>query len=83
MAKETKEKREKTASCDLQAVLDNGPMPVTIGGVPVGFVQPKEFSTGSFGWGFNGPVCIPLVGGGIAECQVGLNVTVKHSKPKA
>jgi len=48
----------------------------------IGVVNPKEFSTGSFGFGFQGPVAIKLKDS-IAECQVGLNITVKHSKPES
>jgi hypothetical protein len=82
MAK-AKEKVAKSANCTLESVLATGPLPVTIGGIVVGNVCPKQFSTGSFGFGLNGPVQIPLKDGGFADCQLGLNVTVKHSKPEA
>ena len=40
---------------------------------------PKEFSTGSFGWGFNGPITIE-VGGVLIKVQAGINLTVANSK---
>jgi hypothetical protein len=77
-----KEKAAKRPSCTLAQVLETGALEVHVGGVLIGVVNPKEFSTGSFGFGFQGPVAIKLKDG-IAECQVGLNITVKHSKPES
>jgi hypothetical protein len=39
----------------------------------------KEFSTGSFGWFYNGKVSV-LVDGKLLNVQVGLNLTVVGSK---
>ncbi len=78
-----KDKSKKVASVSLQDIMSKGPLPVTIGGVAVGFATPKQFSTGSYGFGFNGPVNLGIGEDKIAMCQVGLNVTVKHSKPES
>ncbi len=51
---------------------------VTIGGQEV-LADRREFSTGSFGWYFNGKVSI-MVDGKPLSVQVGLNLTVVGSK---
>ncbi len=54
------------------------PVKVDIGGVPL-FAQPKEFSTGSFGWYLSGKATI-LVDGQPVQVQVGANLAVIGSK---
>jgi hypothetical protein len=44
-------------------------------------VEPREFSTGSFGFGGQGKVVIK-VGGVAVPCQVSLNITAIGSKPE-
>jgi hypothetical protein len=51
---------------------------VAIGGQEV-IADRREFSTGSFGWYFNGKVSI-MVDGKPLSVQVGLNLTVVGSK---
>jgi len=40
----------------------------------------RVFQSGSFGFGYSGPLALPLLGGGMAECQCSINIVVKHSK---
>lgn len=54
------------------------PLKITIAGQEL-IAEPKEFSTGSFGWFINGKVLVP-VGGKNVSVQVGLNLTVVGSK---
>jgi hypothetical protein len=53
-------------------------LPATIGTQSIA-LDPKQFSTGSFGYGFNGKVTI-MVDGKPVTCQLGLNLTVVGSK---
>jgi hypothetical protein len=57
------------------------PVKVDIGGVAL-FAQPKEFSTGSFGWYLSGKATI-LVDGQPVQVQVGANLAVIGSKEAA
>ncbi len=59
------------------------PVKITINGFEV-TADPREFSTGSFGWYFNGKAPVG-VGGKNVTVQVGLNLIVVGSKdlPKA
>ncbi|MFO0578021.1 MAG: hypothetical protein U1A78_28760 [Polyangia bacterium] len=54
------------------------PLKVVINGQEL-IAEPKEFSTGSFGWFLNGKVLVP-VGGKNVSVQVGMNLTVVGSK---
>jgi hypothetical protein len=54
------------------------PLKVAIAGQEL-IAEPKEFSTGSFGWYINGKVLVP-VGGKNVSVQVGLNLTIVGSK---
>lgn len=54
------------------------PLKVVINGQDL-IAEPKEFSTGSFGWFLNGKVLVP-VGGKNVSVQVGMNLTVVGSK---
>ena len=54
------------------------PVPVKLGEVPL-TADPKEFSTGSFGFYCGGKVTL-TIGGKAVPCQVGINVTVINSK---
>lgn len=54
------------------------PLKVVINGQEL-IADPKEFSTGSFGWFLNGKVLVP-VGGKNVSVQVGINLTVVGSK---
>jgi hypothetical protein len=51
---------------------------LTIEGAPV-LVGVKEFSTGSFGWSFNGKGTF-VVGGKPVQAQISINMTVVGSK---
>jgi hypothetical protein len=79
----TKEKKDKKPSCTFEDVKTFGVHPVKVGEVFVGQVEPKEFGTGSYGLGYNGPLTLQLPNGAIASCMVSLNIIVKHSKPAA
>jgi hypothetical protein len=57
------------------------PIPVDIGGVKM-FAEPKEFSTGSFGWYLSGKATL-LVDGKPVQVQVGANLAVIGSKESA
>ena len=41
--------------------------------------DPKEFSTGSFGWYLNGKIIVPIDGKNVSV-QIGMNLTVVGSK---
>lgn len=43
--------------------------------------DPKEFSTGSFGWYFSGKITVEIDGKPV-QVQAGLNLTVVGSKPQ-
>ena len=57
------------------------PVTVTINGIQL-MAEPKEFSTGSFGWYLNGKVTVD-VGGKPVTAQIGMNLTVVGSKELA
>jgi hypothetical protein len=57
------------------------PVTFEIAGTPV-TADPREFSTGSFGWYFTGKVNI-IVNGKTLPVQVGCNLTVVGSKDVA
>ena len=54
------------------------PITIDLGGFPV-TAEPREFSTGSFGWYLNGKTTI-TVDGKPLNVQVGVNLTVVGSK---
>jgi hypothetical protein len=54
------------------------PLKVDLNGFPLQ-ADPREFSTGSFGWYVNGKASI-MVDGKPIQCQVGMNITVVGSK---
>jgi hypothetical protein len=54
------------------------PVKVTINGQEI-VADKREFSTGSFGWYYNGKITIPVDGKSLS-IQVGLNLTVVGSK---
>jgi hypothetical protein len=54
------------------------PVKLTIGGNEI-IADKREFSTGSFGWYYNGKTTI-MVDGKAVSVQVGLNLTVVGSK---
>jgi hypothetical protein len=63
------------------------PLQVHIGGTLVGVLMPGPMSTGSFGWKLQGPCLLAgddVFGEGnkqVADCQLGINCTVKRSGP--
>ncbi len=71
----------KQPSCDYSDLVQVGMLPVTVGNQVIGFVKPKEFSTGSYGLSFTGAVNLVLPTGKPAIMQASINMTVKHSKP--
>ncbi len=54
------------------------PVKIDLGGFPI-TADPREFSTGSFGWYYNGKAPI-TVDGKTLQVQVGLNLIVVGSK---
>src|SRR6516165_3302859 len=54
------------------------PLPLVINNVPLQ-AEVKEFSTGSFGWSFNGKMTVD-VGGTSVNVQINANLTVVGSK---
>jgi hypothetical protein len=54
------------------------PIKILLGDFPMQG-DPREFSTGSFGWYVNGKAPI-VVDGKSIQCQVGINITVVGSK---
>ncbi|MEZ0228278.1 MAG: hypothetical protein ACAI25_06610 [Planctomycetota bacterium] len=54
------------------------PLKIDLNGFPMQ-ADPREFSTGSFGWYVNGKASI-MVDGKSIQCQVGMNITVVGSK---
>lgn len=80
-----KKAEKKQPSCTLVQLQALGALQIVLNGAggqfPIGLCQPRNFSSGSYGLGFSGPVQILLPGGGFADCQASINITVKHSKP--
>lgn len=54
------------------------PLKIVINGSEL-IAEPKEFSTGSFGWYLNGKVVVPVAGKNVSV-QIGMNLTVVGSK---
>jgi hypothetical protein len=57
-------------------------LPVRIGDTLVGVAIPGPFKTGSYGWKLQGACLIDLGNGLTADCQLGMNCTVKRSGPE-
>jgi len=57
------------------------PVSIVVNGVEME-AQPKEFSTGSFGWYLTGKTLLP-VGDQKVNVQIGLNLTVIGSKEQS
>lgn len=72
--------KKKAPSCTFEELSKLGIQAVKVGDVAIGQVVPKTFSTGSYGLGYAGPLVLQLPDGKVAECQVSINITVKHSK---
>lgn len=76
-----KVKAEKVCPITLADFTANaGPLPVTIGGILVGYLEPKQFSTGSFGWGLSDKYS-PTVGDVLVKSQLSVSLTVVNSNP--
>lgn len=58
------------------------PQAVRIGDTLVGVAQPRQFSSGSLGYGLYGTAVMEINGEAV-EFQVSMNLTVKGSKPAA
>ena len=58
---------------------DSKAIKITVNGVDF-WAEPKEFSSGSFGWQSATKVAVPLPDGTLLHLQVGLNATVIGSK---
>jgi hypothetical protein len=54
------------------------PIKIELAGFPMQ-ADPREFSTGSFGWYVNGKAPVTVDGKSI-QCQIGMNITVVGSK---
>jgi hypothetical protein len=54
------------------------PLKIDVGGFPM-VAEPREFSTGSFGWYVNGKASL-VVDGKTVSVQVGMNLIVVGSK---
>jgi hypothetical protein len=67
-------------SCTFEQLQLLGVLTLSFGDHKIGEIEPKIFSTGSYGLGFSGPATIPLPDGGVAECQCSINIVVKNSK---
>ena len=79
MAKKETEKKVKAASCSLEQLTGLGPQSLNLGDQLIGLAVPREFSTGSYGYGYTGPTTLKLPDGSYAVCQVSVNIVVKHS----
>lgn len=82
MSKKAKKVAKKLPSCTLADLQTAGAQQLRLGDQSIGLCLPRTFSSGSYGFGYSGPVLIPLPGGKFAECQASINITVKHSKPE-
>ena len=54
------------------------PLKIDLGGFPM-VAEPREFSTGSFGWYMNGKTVVSIDGKAVSV-QIGMNLTVVGSK---
>lgn len=75
-------KKSHVPTISKEELLASKPLPLSIGGVVVGYLTPKEFSTGSWGFGFNGKLALQIGNKGV-EFQTGVNMTVPYSKEAA
>jgi hypothetical protein len=57
------------------------PLKIDVGGFPM-IAEPREFSTGSFGWYLNGKASLQVDGKNVSV-QVGMNLIVVGSKETA
>lgn len=71
----------KTCPVSLEQVMATMPQAVKIGDAAAVYAEPKHFSTGSYGYFFNGKVTL-LVDGVPTAFQIGMNITAVNSKPK-
>lgn len=74
MAAEKTEKKPSVTFEQLERV------PIKIGDTLVGYLEPKTFSTGSYGLSYCGKFKLPC-GTELANLQVNFNATVINSKP--
>lgn len=74
------DKEVKVCPVTLAQVMRSSPLVVKIGDVVVS-ADPKSFSTGSYGFFFNGKVTLEIDGVKV-PFQVGMNITAVNSKPK-
>ena len=58
------------------------PVEIKIGDTVVGYLEPKLFSTGSYGLSYCGKLQLPC-GDAVAKLQVNFNATVINSNPNA
>lgn len=54
---------------------------VALASLGIGEMRPRNFSTGSVGLNHSGKVTIKCGEAGNVNCQVGVNITLAHSKP--
>lgn len=73
-------KKDKGPSCSLAELSKLGPQPLKIGDHVIGYVNPREFSTGSYGLSFTGKMVLPLPDNKSANLQIACNCTVIGSK---
>jgi len=77
---ETKEKKPKTTMSTADFLKHAKPIAITMNGNKFE-AEPKEFSSGSYGWGIAGKVLKVTVNGQEVSAQVSINLPVRGSKP--
>lgn len=66
----------RTPSCSFDELKEAGSLPIRLGDQVVCHVEPRRFSTGTYGLSFNGMVRISLPDGGVANCQCSMILSV-------
>ncbi len=78
--KEASEKKETVCPISRADFSEHAkPLPVKIGDQTL-VASPREFSTGSFGFGENGTKIVLMINDVPVKCQVGITITVVGSK---
>jgi hypothetical protein len=72
--------KNRSPSCSFDELMQTGPLTVTLGTTVVGELLPRRFTTGSYGYGLNGKVAVPLLNGGTALMQASMCLNVIGSR---
>jgi hypothetical protein len=72
--------KARTPSCSFDELKAADSLPIRLGDQLVCHVEPRRFSTGTYGLSFNGMAKISLPDGGVANCQCSMILVVIGSR---